>query len=227
MAKQDCNKTCCELQQEVIDLAAQLECAGDENFFNPLIAGALLKLICSSFLVYDAWTPILGVEQQGSNIAFKVIDWIKGTGEKPDIGYLSSTGIVATFAEATQLSLSVSVAGSNVYIGDYELTEVMSSQRLVSIVGNDQIAYADASLNKEAHGLIISGGGIGDILPVYSMGIFAGFAGMIAGAPLYLGNNGTKTLTPPSSGSGHTLQKIGTAKNATNLVLDIEEPTIV
>ena len=221
-----CDEDCCDLQTEVLDLAAELQCelVGSE-LAEQIAASALLKLLCRSFIVYDAWTPILGVEQQGTELAFKVNDWIGGSGTKPDTGYIGPAGIVDTFGEAVTVNLVISTSGTNVYIGEYEATEDISSLRLVNIHGNDQIRKASATNGYEAHGIITSSATTGDTVSVFSMGLFSGFGGLSAGVSMYLGDNGLIASAVP--GTATISQKAGTPKNATNFVLDIEEKTFI
>lgn len=226
MAGEICGEDCCDVQSQVLDLAANLNCNNlDPDFVNTIIASGLLKLLCQSFIVYDAWTPVIGVEQQGNDLAFTITDWFGGSGTKPDTGYIGASGIVETFAEANLVNIAISLAGQNVYIGDYEVTEDISSLRLVNIHGNDQIRKADAVSGYEAHGIITQTKTTGQTVSVYSMGVFAGFSGLSGGVSRYLGENG---LTVDALGVGYIVsQKVGVPKNATSLVLDIEEPVSI
>ena len=199
MASDLCGQDCCDVQTDVLDLAANLECQNlDTDFVQSLIASGILKLLCQSFIVYDAWTPVVGVEQQGTDLAFKVIDWFGGSGTKPDTGYIGTSGLVELFADANIISLSVAAAGANVYIGEYTAGEDISSLRLVNISADDTVLKADATLAQEAHGIIISSVTTGNTVSVFSMGVFNGFSGTLGsgGTPYYLGVNGLRSLTP-------------------------------
>lgn len=217
------DKSCCELQTEVLDLAAELSCEGQlPEVANNISAAALLMLICRSFVVYDAWTPKIAVEQQGTEIAFKITDWFGGSGTKPETGFLDEDGnIVATWADAYKVNLSITTAGQNVYIGDYEATEDISSLRLVNIHGDDQIRLADSVLGREAHGIIASTTLTGNTVSVFSMGVFSGFSGLTGGVARFLGQSGVTAAAIP--GGSTISQKVGVAKNTTTFVLDIEE----
>jgi len=51
----------------------------------------------------DGWYPIFGIATDGERRVFEVTDWIGGSGEKPDLGYLGEEGIVETAAEAVNI----------------------------------------------------------------------------------------------------------------------------
>jgi hypothetical protein len=49
----------------------------------------------------NGWTPILAPEQDGVRTLLKVMDWVGGSGKKPEAGmYLATTGYVLTKASA-------------------------------------------------------------------------------------------------------------------------------
>lgn len=218
--------TCCELQQEVVDVAGELACDNSDvsEYFS---AAALIKLLCQSFIVYDAWTPVIGIEQQGNDLAFLVNDWFGGSGTKPDSPkYIGPDGLVDTFAEAEQINLSVSITGAGSFIGEYTAGVDLSSNRFVHISGDDTIIYADSSLGLEAHGLIVAPALTGNQVDVFNGGLFGGFAGMTGGEARYLSVTGLSSGSPPAT-TGHISQQVAVAKNATNLFVDIEETTLI
>lgn len=171
MPEAECDKTCCDIQTEILDLAGELQCDGvDGELAQQIMAAGVLKLLCQSFIVHDAWTPVLGLEQQDTELAFKIVDWAGGSGTKPDVGYIGPDGTtVENFEDAQLITLTVSSAGQNVYIGEYEVTENISSLRLVNIHGNDQIRLADSTLGYEAHGIITASKNTGETAQVFSM----------------------------------------------------------
>lgn len=55
---------------------------------------------------HDGWYPIFAVAVDGEDDerrVLEVVDWVGGTGEKPDLGYLGAAGIVETAAEAVNI----------------------------------------------------------------------------------------------------------------------------
>lgn len=52
----------------------------------------------------DGWTPVIATESFEGGSYLKIIDWVGGTGDKPDtLGYVSSSGVVASINIATNL----------------------------------------------------------------------------------------------------------------------------
>lgn len=52
----------------------------------------------------DGWTPVLTAESFEGGSYLRIIDWVGGTGDKPDIlGYVSSSGVVDTIITASNL----------------------------------------------------------------------------------------------------------------------------
>jgi hypothetical protein len=224
-----CDETCCDLQTEVLDFAAILECEDASGLNSYIMSAALMKMLCQSFIVYDAWTPVFDTEQQGNLFAFKVIDWIcagGNCGTKPDVGYLSPSGIVSDWASATKLNLSVAVSSSNLGIGTVNAASDLTSNRFVHINSGGTLEYADSSTGKEAHGFIETSVTTGNPIDVYVGGNFSGFAALTPGTKRYLSTNGTTSATAPVT-PGHLSQHVMTCKSATEAFIDIEESTII
>lgn len=228
MPEDPCSKTCCQIQTEALDLAAIIECEGAGlEATQSIIAASLLKLLCGSFIVYDAWTPVLALEQVGNDLAFKVTNWINGSGVKPDVNvYIGESGFVDTFPEAKLINLSATVTGGGAFIGSYTAGADLTSSRFVNISGNDTVIYADSSLGLEANGFISSAALTGAPVDVFNGGLFGGFASLVGGNKRYLSTSGTSSLNAPSS-SGHISQQVAVAKNASEIYIDIEEPTTI
>ena len=52
----------------------------------------------------NGWTPSLRTEVRGTDeLVLRIIDWTGGSGTKPAVGYLSSTGIVTNISNATNI----------------------------------------------------------------------------------------------------------------------------
>ena len=63
------------------------------------------------------WSPVLAVVEDGERRVHEVVDWTGGTGAKPvELGYLSTTGITATIAAATDIR-GTAGAAANANIG--------------------------------------------------------------------------------------------------------------
>lgn len=54
-------------------------------------------------IVKQGWTPLIATEIDGDRVVVKIIDWVAGFGEKPDIGYLGETGIVEVIEDAVDV----------------------------------------------------------------------------------------------------------------------------
>ena len=85
----------------------------------------------------NGWSPVLSVEADGERRVLRLVDWVGGTGAKPAIGsYLSSTGFVATAAQATDIRGPQGAPGinalpinsfANVSIGTTPVATVLSA----------------------------------------------------------------------------------------------------
>ena len=65
------------------------------------------------------WSPILGIAADGERRVVRVINWVGGSGDKPEVGkYLSSAGFVDTAAEATNIRGATGVGGGGGGGGD-------------------------------------------------------------------------------------------------------------
>ena len=52
----------------------------------------------------DGWTPVIATESFEGGSYLKIVDWVGGTGDKPDtIGYVSTSGVVDSIATASNL----------------------------------------------------------------------------------------------------------------------------
>ena len=52
----------------------------------------------------NGWTPSLRTEVRGTDeVVLRIVDWTGGSGTKPAVGYLSSTGIVTNISNATNI----------------------------------------------------------------------------------------------------------------------------
>ena len=52
----------------------------------------------------NGWTPSIGTEVRGTDeLVLRIVDWTGGSGTKPAVGYLSSTGVVTNIGNATNI----------------------------------------------------------------------------------------------------------------------------
>ena len=52
----------------------------------------------------NGWTPSIRTEVRGTDeVVLRIIDWTGGSGAKPSVGYLSSTGLVTNISNATNI----------------------------------------------------------------------------------------------------------------------------
>ena len=60
----------------------------------------------------NGWTPSLRTEVRGTDeLVLRIIDWIGGSGTKPTLGYLSSTGLVTNISNATNIRGTQGIQG--------------------------------------------------------------------------------------------------------------------
>lgn len=67
----------------------------------------------------NGWSPILAVvagETAGTKV-FQLVDWVGGTGDKPTVGYIGATGIVANKADAVDIAGADGKTVTSVNIG--------------------------------------------------------------------------------------------------------------
>lgn len=117
-----------------------------------------------------------------------------------------SNEVCVTYTNGNAGAITV---GQPVYISANDTVDLADASNAAT---DDVIGLVkDASIASAAQGLICSEG-------VVDGGITG--LGASAGDPVFLGSSpGTKTLTPPSAGSGDTVFLIGYAKNATDIHL--------
>jgi len=60
----------------------------------------------------NGWTPSIRTEVRGTDeLVLRIIDWTGGSGTKPAVGYLSSTGIVTNISNATNIRGTQGIQG--------------------------------------------------------------------------------------------------------------------
>jgi hypothetical protein len=60
----------------------------------------------------NGWSPLMRTAADGTRIVFEVYDWTGGTGTKPGIGYVSSSGLTSNIASATNVRGAQGLQGS-------------------------------------------------------------------------------------------------------------------
>lgn len=95
----------------------------------------------------NGWTPSLRTEARGTDeIVLRIIDWAGGSGTKPAVGYLSSTGIVTNISNATNIR------------GTQGLQGVQGIQGIQGVAGQDgqDAAQATNIAIQDDHSVIVT-----------------------------------------------------------------------
>ena len=99
---------------------------------------------------------------------------------------------------------------------------------IVNVAGTPQARLADASIDRPAHGFVKSAFSLGASATVYlRTGINEAVSGMTPGARQYLGTAGQRTETAPATPSAAIHQLMGIAKDASTLIVDIEDEIVL
>ena len=101
---------------------------------------------------FDGWSPVLTVESDGDRRVVRILSWAGGTGEQPDLGYLGTTGIVATAGEASNIAIAGS-GGATSNFTPSEESELQGIARNVSITGEDILTTTTSMLYLSADDL--------------------------------------------------------------------------
>ena len=92
----------------------------------------------------NGWTPSLRTEVRGADeLVLRIIDWTGGSGTKPSVGYLSSTGIVTNISNATNIR------------GEQGLRGDKGEQGIQGVAGKDA-AQATSIVIKGDHSVIVT-----------------------------------------------------------------------
>ena len=92
----------------------------------------------------NGWTPSLRTEVRGTDeLVLRIIDWTGGSGTKPAVGYLSSTGLVTNISNATNIRGTQGVQG------------VQGEQGLQGVAGEDA-AQATNIVIQDDHSVIVT-----------------------------------------------------------------------
>lgn len=92
----------------------------------------------------NGWTPSLRTEVRGvDELVLRIIDWTGGSGTKPAVGYLSSTGLVANISNATNIR------------GTQGLQGVQGIQGIQGVAGQDA-AQATNIVIQDDHSVIVT-----------------------------------------------------------------------
>lgn len=92
----------------------------------------------------NGWTPSIGTEVRGADeLVLRIIDWTGGSGTKPAVGYLSSTGLVTNISNATNIR------------GTQGLQGVQGEQGLQGVAGEDAAQATNIEF-QEDHSVIVT-----------------------------------------------------------------------
>lgn len=95
----------------------------------------------------NGWTPSLRTEVRGADeLVLRIIDWTGGSGTKPSVGYLSSTGLVTNISNATNIR------------GTQGLQGVQGIQGIQGVAGQDgqDAAQATDIVIQDDHSVIVT-----------------------------------------------------------------------
>lgn len=98
--------------------------------------------------------------------------------------------------------------------------------RFVHILPDGTAVYADASIDRPAHGFTREAIVAGGTISMRNGGKLTGLSGLTPGAPYYLSGStpGLAVLTPPSTG---LVQRLGSAPAAHTLIVTIEPAILI
>lgn len=92
----------------------------------------------------NGWTPSLRTEVRDTDeIVLRIIDWTGGSGTKPVVGYLSSTGIVTNISNATNIR------------GTQGLQGIQGEQGIQGVAGQDAAQATDIVIQDD-HSVIVT-----------------------------------------------------------------------
>jgi len=128
-------------------------------------------------------------------------------------GRLDSSLMPVGFGSETKTIQAV----ENLAAGDFVNIHVVS--------GNVRVRKADASNGRVAHGFVLSAVTSGQNATVYYGNLNTGVSGLTIGDEQYLSGTtaGAVTSTAPTT-SGHTVQRLGVATGATEMLVEIQTP---
>lgn len=95
----------------------------------------------------NGWTPSIRTEVRGTDeLVLRIIDWTGGSGTKPAVGYLSSTGLVTNISNATNIR------------GTQGLQGVQGIQGIQGVAGQDgqDAAQATDIVIQDDHSVIVT-----------------------------------------------------------------------
>ena len=92
----------------------------------------------------NGWTPSLRTEVRGADeLVLRIIDWTGGSGTKPVVGYLSSTGIVTNISNATNIR------------GTQGLQGIQGEQGIQGVAGQDAAQATNIAIQDD-HSVIVT-----------------------------------------------------------------------
>ena len=95
----------------------------------------------------NGWTPSIRTEVRGTDeLVLRIIDWTGGSGTKPSVGYLSSTGLVTNISNATNIR------------GTQGLQGIQGEQGIQGVAGEDgqDAAQATNIIIQDDHSVIVT-----------------------------------------------------------------------
>lgn len=92
----------------------------------------------------------------------------------------------------------------------------ITADTFIHITSGFQMVPASAATGLSADGFVIANVNIGTFGAVYLAGVVTGFSGLTGGS-VYLSSSGGATSTPPASGSGLYVQRLGIAVSSSSV----------
>ena len=92
----------------------------------------------------NGWTPSIRTEVRGTDeLVLRIMDWTGGSGTKPAVGYLSSTGLVTNISSATNIRGTQGIQG------------VQGEQGLQGVAGEDAAQATNIAIQDD-HSVIVT-----------------------------------------------------------------------
>lgn len=165
-------------------------------------------------------------------MAEKFVEWDAANGRyKQNEGQVSSAGVgdagkIIALDSAGKLDVTVLPTGVGPAVFAVPASENLAVGEFVNLYNNGgtmNARKADANNNRKAHGYVLDAVTSPADATVYYGDVNTQVSGLTVGAEYFLSETAGAVVTPAPTTSGSLVQRLGVAKSATELVVDIEE----
>jgi len=165
-------------------------------------------------------------------MADKYIKWDPTNGRYKQVeGLVTSAGVgdagkVVALDSAGKLDISVLPTGVGAATFSAASSENLTAGDFVNIydnAGTINVRKADANNNRRAHGFVLANVTSPAAATVYYGDVNTQVSGLTVGAEYFLSDTAGAVVTPAPTTAGDIVQRLGVARSATELVVDIEE----